>query len=45
MKYVKRNIIRRRLPKVYRLPYRIDAFRERERWLTFINYMCYRDVD
>ncbi len=44
MKYVKRNITRRKLPKVYRLPHRIDAFR-RERWLTFINYMCYRDVD
>ena len=45
MKYIKRNIIRRKLPKVYRLPYHIDAFREREHWLTFINYIFYRDVD
>ena len=45
MKYIKRNIIQRRLPKIYKLPYRIDAFRERERCLTYINYMCYRDVD
>ena len=45
MKNNRRYFIRRKLPKVYRLPYRIDALRERERWLTFINYMCYRDVD
>ena len=45
MKYIKRNIIRRKLPKVYRIPYRIDAFREREHWITFINYIFYRDVD
>ena len=45
MKYIKRNIIRRKLTKVYRIPYRIDAFREREHWITFINYIFYRDVD
>lgn len=31
--------------KVYRILYRTDAFRERERWLTLINYIFYRDVD
>ena len=46
MKYIKKcNIIRRKLLKVYKVPYRTDAFRERERWLTIINNLLYRDVD
>ena len=45
MKPIKHNAIRRKLPKVYRLPYSFNTFKRREYWISWLNYLNYRDVD